>query len=131
MIDCVKGFLQVYEDTTGKVAIVKRISYHFCEAYKNMISWIMISKTNFIRKQYFIFTEKVSYIIGYALLFHIIYLYWIRSIINFHSHFFYLKFSATCGDYLIIWPIFWKFCFLFPAFFHVFLLVFYSYIDRL
>ena len=33
-----KGFLQVYKDTTGKVAIVKSISYHLCEAYKSMIS---------------------------------------------------------------------------------------------
>ena len=33
-----KGFLQVCKDTTGKVAIVKSISYHFCEAYKSMIS---------------------------------------------------------------------------------------------
>ena len=36
MIHSVKGFLQVYGDTTGKVAFVKNI-YHFCEAYKIMI----------------------------------------------------------------------------------------------
>ena len=59
MIDSVKGFLQVYKDTTGIVAIVKSISYHFCEAYKSMISWIIISKTKLIGKQYFIFSEKV------------------------------------------------------------------------
>ena len=33
-----KGFLQVYKDTASKVAIAKSISYHFCEAYKSMIS---------------------------------------------------------------------------------------------
>ena len=60
MIDSVKGFLQVYEDTTGKFAIVKSISYHFCEAYKSMISWIIILKTKLIGKQYFIFSEKVN-----------------------------------------------------------------------
>ena len=60
MIDSVKDFLQVYEDTTGKVAIVKIISYHNCEAYKSMISWIIISKTKLIGKQYFIFSEEVS-----------------------------------------------------------------------
>ena len=32
IIGSVKGFLQIYEDTTGKVAIVKSISYNFCEA---------------------------------------------------------------------------------------------------
>ena len=37
-IDSLEDFLQVYEDTTGKVVIVKSISYHFCEAYKHMIS---------------------------------------------------------------------------------------------
>ena len=37
-IDSLEDFLQVYEDTTGKVVIVKSISYHFCEAYKRMIS---------------------------------------------------------------------------------------------
>ena len=52
MIDSVKGFLQVYEDTTGKAAIVKSISYHFCEACKSMISWIVISKAKLIGKQY-------------------------------------------------------------------------------
>ena len=59
MIDSVKGFLQVHEDTTGKVAIVKNISYYFHEAYKGIISWIVISKTKLIGKQYFIFSEKV------------------------------------------------------------------------
>ena len=34
MTDSTKGFLQVYEDTTDKAAIVKSISYYFCEAYK-------------------------------------------------------------------------------------------------
>ena len=56
----VKGFLQVYEDTTGKVAIVNSISCHFCEAYKSMIGWIITSKTKLIGKQYFIFSEKAS-----------------------------------------------------------------------
>ena len=61
MIDSVKGFLQIYEDTsTGKFAIVKSIYYHFCEAFKSMTSWIIISKTKLIGKQYFIFSEKVS-----------------------------------------------------------------------
>ena len=59
MINSAKGFLQVYEDTTGKAAIVKSISNHFFEAYKSMISWIIISKTKLIGKQYFIFSEKV------------------------------------------------------------------------
>ena len=48
-----------------------------------------------------------------------------------HSHFLYLKFDATCGDYLIVWQNFWKFCFLFPTFFHELLHVFCSYVDRL
>ena len=38
MIDSVKDFLQVYEDTSGKVAIVESIFYHVYEAYKSMIS---------------------------------------------------------------------------------------------
>ena len=38
MIDSVKDFLQVYEDTSGKVAIVKSIFYHVYEAYKSMSS---------------------------------------------------------------------------------------------
>ena len=38
MIDSVKGYLQVYEDTSSKVAIVKSITYYFCEAYNSMIS---------------------------------------------------------------------------------------------
>ena len=50
MIDSVKDFLQVYEDTSGKVAIVKSIFYHVYEAYKSMISWIIISKTKLIVK---------------------------------------------------------------------------------
>ena len=58
MIDSGKGFLQVYEDTTGKFAIAKSISYHFCEAYKSIISGIIISKTKLIGKQYFIFSEN-------------------------------------------------------------------------
>ena len=59
MIDSFKGFLEACEDTTGKVAIVKSISYHFCEAYKS-ISRIIILKTKLIGKQYFIFSEKVN-----------------------------------------------------------------------
>ena len=82
MIDSVKGFLQVYEDTTGKFAIVKSISYHFCEAYKSMISWIIISKTKVIRKQYLIFLRKlVNQIrIAFSLILLILdgYLYWIE-----------------------------------------------------
>ena len=35
--------------------------------------------------------------------------------------FLYLKFDAACSDYLIIWQNFWKFYFLFPVFFQVFL----------
>ena len=54
-----KGFLQVDEDTTGKFAIVKSISYHFCGACESMISWIIISKTKLVGKQYFIFPEKL------------------------------------------------------------------------
>ena len=50
MIDSVKDFLQVYEDTSGKVAIVESIFYHVYEAYKSMISWIIISKTKLIVK---------------------------------------------------------------------------------
>ena len=60
MIDSGKGYLQVYKDTTGKVTIVNNISYHFCEAYNSMISWIIILKTRLIGKQYFIFSERVS-----------------------------------------------------------------------
>ena len=52
MIDSVKGFLQVYKDTTGKAAIVKSIPCHFGEAYKSTICWIIILKTKLIRKQY-------------------------------------------------------------------------------
>ena len=38
MIDSVKGFLHVYEDTRDKVSITKSICYHFCEANDSMIS---------------------------------------------------------------------------------------------
>ena len=60
MIDSVKGFLKVYEDITDKFAIAKSISCHFCEAYKSMISWIIILKTELKGKQYLIFSENAS-----------------------------------------------------------------------
>ena len=60
MIDSVKGFLQVYKDTTSKDFIVKSISYHFSEAYGSMISRIIISETKLVGEQCFIFPEKVS-----------------------------------------------------------------------
>lgn len=59
MIDKVKGFLQVHKDTTGKVAIVKYISYHSCEAYERMISQTITSKNKLAGRQYSIYHEKV------------------------------------------------------------------------
>ena len=53
MINSVKGFLQVYENTIGKIAIVKSISYHFCEDCKSMFSWIIVSRIKLVEKEYF------------------------------------------------------------------------------
>ena len=85
--------------------------------------WVVFNLTFFYQKQWFYSSDEIS-------LFSVT-----RSTHDqanhssffVQSHFLYSKFDAACGDYLFIWQNFRTFCFLFPAFFHVFC----SYIDRL
>ena len=48
MIDCIKGFLQVNEDATGILLVIKSRSYFLDDVKKSMISGIFFAETELI-----------------------------------------------------------------------------------